>query len=50
MARSKKKQQKKQGIQEQKPTSEVNRATASDQPNDYGGIPDRDLKKNLGCG
>jgi len=47
MARSKKKKQKKQ---EQKPISEVNRATASDQPNDYGGIPDRDLKKNLGCG
>ena len=50
MTKSKKKKQKKQEIKEQKPLSEGNPATAPEQPNDYGGIPDRDLKKNLGCG
>jgi hypothetical protein len=25
-------------------------ATDTDKPLDYGGLPDRDLKKNMGCG
>jgi hypothetical protein len=25
-------------------------ATEEDKPFDFGGLPDRDLKKNLGCG
>jgi hypothetical protein len=25
-------------------------ALENDNPNDFGGIPNRDLKKNLGCG
>ena len=27
-----------------------NSQDTQNEPNDYGGFPDRDLKKNLGCG
>ena len=34
-----------------KPTEqEPKRSVDEDRPFDFGGLPDRDLKKNLGCG
>ena len=33
-----------------KPVSENKASKVNENPFDWGGLPDRDLKKNLGCG
>ena len=48
-----KKPQKKKKKPEEKdsqPAKTVNLQTDDERSNDYGGLPPRDLKKNLGCG
>ena len=44
----KKKERKKPKTKEKKAT--VEKASEKDESFDFGGIPERDLKKNLGCG
>jgi hypothetical protein len=36
--------------EEQKPNSQHPTEDAEEKPFDFGGLPSRDLKKNLGCG
>jgi hypothetical protein len=45
----KKRKAKKAGAKDVKPTTQIPIETGND-PLDFGGIPPRDLKKNLGCG
>ncbi|MEJ0055210.1 MAG: hypothetical protein WDN75_05875 [Bacteroidota bacterium] len=45
--KSKKKEVKKSKEVKMKPSEE---AVITEKPFDFGGLPDRDLKKNLGCG
>ena len=49
MNRTTKKKAKKAG-KEPKKAEPPTPATEEDKPFDFGGFPDRDLKKNLGCG
>jgi hypothetical protein len=49
MSKSKKKKNEKSSVNKPKPKKEATDAPKDDQF-DFGGLPDRDLKKNLGCG
>ena len=50
MKKGKKKPDKKKKDDSQRPSKERTSNENREQPFDYGGIPERDLKKNLGCG
>ncbi len=45
-----KKQRKKKEIKKTKVVKEKETETDIEKPFDFGGLPDRNLKKNLGCG
>jgi hypothetical protein len=52
MASKKKKKDEKKNLKQQSITTEQTSFTEQEKPEgfDYGGLPQRDLKKNLGCG
>ena len=50
MAKKKKSKLKVDPVKDQKPKDEVIEKFPEENPFDFGGIPQRDLKKNLGCG
>jgi hypothetical protein len=45
-----KKKPKKKELKKTKEIKEKEQETSVDKPFDFGGLPDRNLKKNLGCG
>jgi hypothetical protein len=45
-----KKARKKDSFPSSRPTPAPEEKTVSENPFDFGGLPQRDLKKNLGCG
>ena len=45
-----KKKPKKKEIKKTKEVKEKEQETGAEKPFDFGGLPDRNLKKNLGCG
>lgn len=49
MSKSKKKKEEKSSVKKSKPKIQ-GPESPNENPFDFGGLPDRDLKKNLGCG
>jgi hypothetical protein len=50
MQKKNKKIKKQKASQSSESAKEVLPAFTNEQPSDFGGLPDRDFKKNLGCG
>lgn len=50
MEKKKQKKVKDNGEKKDRPKGQENVEAQEEKPYDFGGLPDRDLKKNLGCG